>query len=63
MQARIGLQVFWGVIGPPPPPTAVCNFLLLVDLPRALHQFGFAPEIPVRPPPLLNVGLYDPPPF
>ena len=33
------------------PPTAVCNFFLLVDLPRALQQFGSAPEIPVRTPP------------
>ena len=48
----------------PPPPTAVCNFFLLVDLPRALQQFGSAPEIPVRTPPpsectkppLLNPG-------
>ena len=32
------------------PPTAVCNFFLLVDLPRALQQFGSAPEIPVRTP-------------
>ena len=35
----------------PPPPTAVCNLFLLVDLPRALQQFGSAPEIPVRNPP------------
>ena len=35
----------------PPPPTAVCNFFLLVDLPRALQQFGSPPEIPVRTPP------------
>ena len=49
-----GYRVFFGVIGNPP--TAVCNFFLLVDLPRALQQFGSAPEIPVRtPPPLLNV--------
>ena len=40
---------FW-VIGTPPP-TAVCNFFLLVDLPRTLQQFGSAPEIPVRNPP------------
>ena len=38
------------------PPTAVCNFSLLVDLSRALQQFGSAPEIPVRNPPLLNPG-------
>ena len=36
---------------PPPPPTAVCKLFLLVDLPRALQQFGSAPEIPVRNPP------------
>ena len=49
-EARI--QVFLGgggVIGNPP--TVVCNFVLLVDLPRALQQFGSAPEIPVRNPP------------
>ena len=39
------------MIGPPPPPTAVCIYFLLVDLPRALQQFGSAPEIPVRTPP------------
>ena len=45
-----------------PPYTAVCNFVLLVDLPRALQQFGSAPEIPVRtPPPLLNVRTPPPP--
>ena len=51
------------------PPTAVCNFLLLVDLPRALQQFGSAPEIPVRnppsectKPPLLNPGSAPEPP-
>ena len=33
------------------PPTAVCNFFLLVDLPRTLQKFGSAPEIPVRNPP------------
>ena len=45
-----GYRVFLGVIGNPPP-TAVCNFFLLVDLPRTLQQFGSAPEIPVRTPP------------
>ena len=52
---RRGYRFVFGVIGTPP--TAVCNFCLLVDLPRALQQFGSAPEIPVRPPPpLLNPG-------
>ena len=41
---------FWVIGPPPPPPTAVCNFVLLVDLPRTLQQFGSAPEIPVRTP-------------
>ena len=43
---------FW-VIGPPPPPPLRLSaiFWLLVDLPRALQQFGPAPEIPVRNPP------------
>ena len=43
-----------------PPPTAVCNFFLLVDLPRALQQFGSAPEIPVRTPP--PFWMYETPP-
>ena len=38
-----GYRFFWWVIGNPP--TAVCNFFLLVDLPRTLQQFGSAPEI------------------
>ena len=42
-----------------PPPTAVCNFFLLVDLPRTLQQFGSAPEIPVRNPPF---WMYETPP-
>ena len=61
--AMRGYRFFSWVIGTPPPPTAVCNFVLLVDLPRALQQFGSAPEIPVRnrpsectKPPLLNPG-------
>ena len=62
--AMRGYRFFFWVIGNPPPPTAVCNFFLLVDLPRALQQFGSAPEIPVRnpppsecmKPPLLNPG-------
>ena len=45
----------------PPPPTAVCNFLLLVDLPRTLQQLGSAPEIPVRNPP--SDVRTPPPPF
>ena len=45
------IQVFF--LGGWKPP--FCNFFLLVDLPRALQQFGSAPEIPVRTPP--------PPPF
>ena len=58
VQARI--QGGFLVIGNPP--TAVCNLFLLVDLLRALQQFGSAPEIPVRtPPPLLNVRT--PPPL
>ena len=48
-QARI--QFVRGGGGWSPPPQAVCNFVLLVDLPRALQQFGSAPEIPVRTPP------------
>ena len=44
-----GYRGFFWVIGNPP--TAVCNFVLLVDLPRTLQQFGSAPEIPVRTPP------------
>ena len=46
-QARI--QGFFG--GWSPPPYGCLQFLLLVDLPRALQQFGSAPEIPVRTPP------------
>ena len=57
-QARI--QVFGGVIGAPPPsPYGCLQFFLLVDLPRALQQFGSAPEIPVRN---LPFWMYDPPP-
>ena len=57
-----GYRFFFAVIGPPPPPTAVCNFLVLVDLPRALQQFGSAPEIPVRNPPPPSECTNPPPP-
>ena len=40
------IQVLFGWLETP-----LLQFFLLVDLPRALQQFGSAPEIPVRNPP------------
>ena len=59
MMAGADTGVFVWVIGNP---TAVCNFFLLVDLPRALQQFGSAPEIPVRTPPPPSECTTPPPP-